>query len=148
MFEIARVHLSNVSADLIVVINIPAHFVNVLMRKVLGPQKLRIVKQTQTRKQKTDRIDLVVQKTGSFYKNTILLRTSAVKVLNPESGAVAVVCAQQDIGSQVTLISTSLKEELESTPDPLVNIRTLADKKFASGDKTDCKLESRHSGER
>ena len=124
LFEIARVHLSDVSADLIVVINIPAHFVNVLMRKVLGPQKLRILKQTQTRKQKTDRIDktdLVVRKIGSFYKNTILLRlrTSAVKVLNPESGAVAVVCAQQDIGSQVTLISTSLKEKLESIPDPL-----------------------------
>ena len=86
-------------------------------------------KQTQTRKQKTDQIDkrdLVVLKIGSVQKNTILLRTSA-KVLNPVTGAAAVVYTQHDTGSQVTLIPTALKEELglESTPDLLVTICTL-----------------------
>ena len=65
----------------------------------------------------------------------ILLRTSATKVLNHATDVAAVVYAQHDTGLQVILIWITLKEQLglEPTPDPLVIIYTLADKKVANG---------------
>ena len=70
--------------------------------------------------------------------------------MNSVTGAAAVVYAQHDTALQVILISTALKEELgfESTPDPLVTIRTLTDGKVAKGGRTDFRLESLYSGER
>ena len=43
-----------------------------------------------------------------------------------------------------------MKKELalESTPDPLVTIRTLADEKVGNGGRTNFRLESQYSGEK
>ena len=71
--------------------------------------------------------------------------------MNPVTGAVTVNYSQHDTESQVTLISTALKEELrlESTPDSLtIIIPTLADEKVANGGRTDFRLKSLYSGER
>ena len=72
----------------------------------------------------------VVLKANSSDKREILLRTNAVKIVNPTSGKSSLVYAHYDSGSQVTLISVNLKTELglETVPEPLVTIPTLADK--------------------
>ena len=44
--------------------------------------------------------------------NNVLLRTSAVRVINPRTGKSTLVYAQNDTASQVTLISKRLKDEL------------------------------------
>ena len=73
--------------------------------------------------------NFTLRKLNTNDNRAILLRTSAVKVVNPESGISALAYAQHDTGSQVTLISENLKRELglKTTPDPTVTIRTLAD---------------------
>ena len=45
-------------------------------------------------------------------KGTVLLRTSAVRVINQETGRSTLAYAQHDTASQATLISDSLREEL------------------------------------
>ena len=62
-------------------------------------------------------------------EGTVLLRTSAVRVINQTTGCSTLAYAQHDTASQATLISDSLREELglEVTTDPFITIRTLAD---------------------
>ena len=61
--------------------------------------------------------------------NNVLLRTSAVRVINPRTGKSTLVYAQHDTASQVTLIFKRLKDELnlEVNSDSGVTIRTLAE---------------------
>ena len=57
----------------------------------------------------------------------MLLRSSAVKVINPLKGKSALACAQQDTGSHVTLVSDRLTNELGlDVRDECAIIRTLA----------------------
>ena len=78
-----------------------------------------------------------------------MLRTSAVKVVNPHTGESTLAYAQHDTASQATLISKNLKNELglESIPDPSVMIRTLADGTVPIGGRTDFVIESLYTGE-
>ena len=60
--------------------------------------------------------------------NDVLLRTSAVRVINPITGMSSLVYAQHDTGSQVTLISERLKNELDLDVENVsVVIRTLVE---------------------
>ena len=60
--------------------------------------------------------------------NGILLRTSAVRVINPTTGKSTLAYAQHDTASQATLISKRLKHELNlDVKNDSVIIRTLAD---------------------
>ena len=63
----------------------------------------------------------VVLKANSSEERVNLLRTSAVKIVNPASGKSSLVFAQHDTGSQVTLISDNLKTELglKTVPEPI-----------------------------
>ena len=66
--------------------------------------------------------------------NGVLLRTSAVNVINPLNGKSALAYAQHDTGSQVTLVSDRIKNELGlDVRDESVAIRTLADQTTRSG---------------
>ena len=78
-------------------------------------------------------------------EGTVLLRTSAVRVINQTTGCSTLAYAQHDTGLQATLISDSLREELglEVTTDPFITIRTLADETASCIGKTDFSLESR-----
>ena len=93
--------------------------------------------------------NFTVRKLNTNNNRAILLRTSAVKVVNPESGISTLAYAQHDTGSQVTLISENLKRELvlKTTPDPTATIRTLADQKVDSEGRTNFKLQSLHNGD-
>ena len=77
-------------------------------------------------------------------EGTVLLRTSAVRVINQTTGCSTLAYAQHDTASQATLISISLREELglEVTTDPFITIRTLADQTASCIGKTDFSLES------
>ena len=70
-----------------------------------------------------------VNKVNSEEKRAILLRTSAVKIVNPKTGQSTLVYAHHDTGSQATLISDNLTKELglETVPDPIITLRTLAE---------------------
>ena len=59
-------------------------------------------------------------------EGTVLLRTSAVKVINQATGRLTLAYAQHDTASQAILISDSLREELglEVTTDSSITIRT------------------------
>ena len=80
----------------------------------------------------------------------VLLRTSAVRVINPHTGESTLAYTQHDTASQVTLISDALKTELglETNSDPNVKIRTLADETVDCNGRTAFKLESLHTGEK
>ena len=93
--------------------------------------------------------NFTVRKLYTNNNRAILLRTSAVKVVNPESGISTLAYAQHDTGSQVTLISENVKRELglKTTPDPTVTIRTLADQKVDSEGRTNFKLQLLHNGD-
>ena len=69
--------------------------------------------------------DVTVRKINFDNNRVVLLRTSAVKVVNPHTGESTLEYAQHDTASQATLISENLKNELglESIPDPSVMIR-------------------------
>ena len=86
--------------------------------------------------------DLTVRRINAKENGVILMRTSAVKVVNPITGKSTRVYAQHDTASQVTLISDNLKKELEleAVPDSTVTLRTLADQKVCCGGRTDFKL--------
>ena len=96
-----------------------------------------------------ERNERVVLKANSSDKRVILLRTSAVKIVNPTSGRSSLVYAQHDTGSQVTLISDNLKTELglETVPEPSMTIRTLGDKTVPVEGRTNFKLQSLYNGE-
>ena len=70
----------------------------------------------------------IVGKLAPNENNTVLLRSSAVRVINPCTGRSTLVCAQHNTASQATLISERLKNELNLTVDKKRNItiRTLA----------------------
>ena len=76
---------------------------------------------------------LVSRKTHSFHNN-VLLRTSAVRVLNPRTGKSTLVYAQHDTASQATLVSERLINELklDVNKDHTIMIRTLADQSTSS----------------
>ena len=70
----------------------------------------------------------MVRKLAPNNNNTVLLRTSSVKVINPTTGGPTVVYTRHDTASQATLISERLKNELNLAVDKKRNmtIRTLA----------------------
>ena len=88
--------------------------------------------------------DVNVRKVNFDNNRVVLLRTSSVKIVNPHTGELTLAYAQHDTASQATLISENLKNELrlESTPDPSVMIRTLADGTVPIGGRTDFVIES------
>ena len=96
-----------------------------------------------------ERNERVGLKANSSEECVILLRTSAVKIVNPTSGKSSLVYVQHDTGSQVTLISDNLKTELglETVPEPSVTIRILADKTVPVEGRTNFKLQSLYNGE-
>ena len=77
-------------------------------------------------------------------EDTVLLRTSAVRVINQATGRSTLAYAQHDTDSQATLISDSLREELglEDTTNSSITIRTLAEQTASCIGKTDFSLES------
>ena len=93
--------------------------------------------------------DYTVRKMNCLDKRTILLRTSAVRVVNPNTGLSTLAYAQHDTGSQVTLIPDNLRKELglNTTPDPTVTIRTLANLRVITEGRTDFNLPSLINGE-
>ena len=88
--------------------------------------------------------DYTVRRMNCLDKRTVLLRTSAIRVVNPDTGLSTFAYAQHDTGSQVTLISNNLRKELGlyTTPDPTVTIRTLADRRVITERRTDFNLKS------
>ena len=93
--------------------------------------------------------DLNVCKVKTTQNRPVLLRTTAVKVINPVNGKSTLAYAQLDTASQATLISDNLRKELElkAIPDSSVTIRTLADQRLSIGGRTNFELESLDSGE-
>ena len=94
--------------------------------------------------------DYTCRKLNSVDNGVVLLRTSAVGVINPNMGESTLAYAQHDTASQVTLISDALKTELglETNSDPNVKIRTLSDKTVVCKGRTVFKLKSLHTGEK
>ena len=82
-------------------------------------------------------------------EGTVLLRTSAVRVINQTTGCSTLAYAQHDTASQATLISDLLTEELglEVTTDPFMTICTLTDQTASCIGKTDFSLESLVTGD-
>ena len=78
-----------------------------------------------------------------------MLRTSAVRVINPVTGKSTLAYAQHDTASQATLISDWLKNELDlkTVSDPTVTIKTLSDQTAITEGRTDFSLESLSTGE-
>ena len=81
---------------------------------------------------------------------TVLLRTSAVRVINQSNGRSTLAYAQHDTASQVTLISEALKDELglQAVPDPAITVRTLADQTATCLGRTDFTLQSLDNGDK
>ena len=73
-----------------------------------------------------------------------MLRTSAVRVINPVTGKSTLAYAQHDTASQATLISKSLRDELglATKTDHAITIRTLAEQTMRSGGLTNFEIES------
>ena len=96
-----------------------------------------------------DRKDVTVLKIRHEDNRVVLLRTSAVKVVNPKTGKSVLAYAQHDTARQATLISENLKDELglKALPDSTVKIRTFADCTVDSGGRTNFVFESLYSGE-
>ena len=94
--------------------------------------------------------DYTCRKLNSVDNGVVLLRTSAVRVINPNTGKSTLAYAQHDTASQVTLISDALKTELglETNSDPNVKIRTISDETVDCKGRTAFKLESLHTGEK
>ena len=85
-----------------------------------------------------------VRSVGVANVGTVLLRTTAVRVINHKNECSTLDYAQLGMASQTTLISDALKEELglEVTPDPSIKIRTLGDQTAICLGRTNCTLES------
>ena len=93
--------------------------------------------------------DVQVHRVGCDEGGTVLLRTSAVRVVNLSNGRSTLAYAQHDTASQATLISDTLKEELglKVEPDPTITIRTLADQSARCFGRTSFTLKSLANGE-
>ena len=85
-----------------------------------------------------------VRKVGVADGGTVLLRTCAVKVINSKTGCSALTYAQLDTGSQATLMSDKLSEELglKLIPNCSITIRTLGDQPYTCTGKTNFSLQS------
>ena len=81
---------------------------------------------------------------------TVLLRTTAVRVINQNNGRSTLAYAQLETASQATLISDALREELglEAVSDPSLKIRTLADQTATCLGRIDFRVESLDNGNR
>ena len=92
---------------------------------------------------------LKISDQGDTSKSVVLLRTSAVRVINPATGRSTLAYAQHDTASQATLISEGLRNELdlETVKDPSVTIKTLSDHTAITEGRTDFSLESLYTGE-
>ena len=92
---------------------------------------------------------LKISDQGDTSKSVVLLRTSAVRVINPATGRSTLAYAQHDTASQATLISEGLRDELdlETVKDPSVTIKTLSDHTAITEGRTDFSLESLYTGE-
>ena len=86
----------------------------------------------------------IVRKLAPNNINTVLLRTSAVRVINPRTKRSTLVYAQHDTASQATLISERLKNEFDLALDKKRNItiQTLAQQTTRSGELTECTIQS------
>ena len=73
-----------------------------------------------------------------------MLRTSAVRVINPVTGKSTLAYAQHDTASQATLISKSFRDELglATKTDHAITILTLAEQTMHSGGLTNFEIES------
>ena len=80
----------------------------------------------------------------------VLLRTSAVRVINPNTGKSTLAYAQHETASQVALISDVLKNELglETNSNLKVKICTLSNVTVDCKGRTAFKLKSLHTGEK
>ena len=87
-----------------------------------------------TGKKQTDSKQTVVRKLA-FNNDLVMLRTSAVRVINPVTGKSILAYTQHDTASQTTLISKSLMDELglATKTDHAITIRTLAEQTMRSG---------------
>ena len=91
----------------------------------------------------------IVRKLTPNNNNTVLLRTSAVRVINPSIRRSTLVYAQHDTAAQATLISERLKNELNLAVDKKRNItiRALAQQTLCSGGLTEYTLQSLSTNE-
>ena len=104
-----------------------------------GSYGLSKVIDTETRESSTEDEQSIVRKLTSNNNNTVLLRTSAMSVINLSTGKSTLVYAQHDSASQATLIPERLKNEL--------TIRTLAQQTTSSGGLTEFTLQSLSTNE-
>ena len=86
---------------------------------------------------------------SSASEGVVLLRTSAVRVINPATGKSTLAYAQHDTASQATLVSERLRNELdlETICDSSVSIKTLSDQTAITTGRTNFNLESLSTGE-
>ena len=91
--------------------------------------------------QENDNIEKAVdvRSVGLADVGTVLLRTTAVRVINLNNGHFTLAYAQLDTASQATFISDALREELglEAVSDPSIKFRTLADQTATCLGRTD-----------
>ena len=98
---------------------------------------------TETRESSFEDEQPIVRKLTSNNNNTVLLCTSAVRVINPSTGRSTLVYAQHDTASQATLISERLKNKnLVVDKKRNITIRTLGPQTSSSGGLTDFTLQS------
>ena len=85
-----------------------------------------------------------VRKLGPSNCATVLLRTCAVRVFNPDTNKCTLAYSQHETASQATLISEQLKNELALNVNTKrkVKIRTLMEQTSKSSDCTSFKLQS------
>ena len=91
---------------------------------------------------------LKISNQGDDSRKVVLLRTSAVRVINPVTGKSTLAYVQHDTASQTTLISDRLKNELDlkTVSDPTVTIKTLSDQTAITAGRIDFSLESLSTG--
>ena len=91
-----------------------------------------------------DRPRIVLKLVPEIGNKCFLLRTSAVRVINPRTGNSTLVYAQHDAASQATLISVRLVNELDLNvnTDHALKIQTLAKQTTQSAGFTEFKLQS------
>ena len=87
--------------------------------------------------------DQTVVRKLAFNNDLVMLRTSAVRVINPVTGKFTLAYAQHDAASQATLISKSLRDELglATKTDYAIAIRTLAEQTMRSDGLTNFEIE-------
>ena len=80
----------------------------------------------------------------AFDNDLVMLRTSAVRVINPVTGKSTLAYVQHDTASQATMISKSLRDELglATKTDDATTICTLAEQTMRSNGLTNFKIES------